>query len=189
MTIHYSHQDFLFITDHLFNLLDASLPPLVSQDDPLHLLLPHLVYLPPHQPHHSHQVHTDQGLEKYAKILKYMINQSPSEICIKNDHNGGIWQSGILKSFQWRSSSIKCRLPNKVVFQTRSSSNNSLLPSKVVVHRWSSSIKGRLPSKVIFHRRLSQGAKWGMYLHTWVCIHTFSRNWVCKRYVFDQKGM
>ena len=35
----------------------------------------------------------------------------------------------------------------------------------------------------------SQGTKWGMYLHTWVCIHTFSRNWVCKRYVFDQKGM
>ena len=34
-----------------------------------------------------------------------------------------------------------------------------------------------------------QGAKWGMYLHTWVCIHTFFRNWVCKRYVFDKKGM
>ena len=34
-----------------------------------------------------------------------------------------------------------------------------------------------------------QGSKWGMYLHTWVCIHTFSRNWVCKRYVFDRKGM
>ena len=29
----------------------------------------------------------------------------------------------------------------------------------------------------------SQGSKWGMYLHTWVCIYTFSRNWVCKRYV------
>ena len=34
-----------------------------------------------------------------------------------------------------------------------------------------------------------QGNKWGMYLHTWVCIHTFSRNWVCKRYVFLLKGM
>ena len=63
-----SHQDITFITEHLFNLLDSSLPPLVSQDDPLPLLLPHLVYLPPHQPHHGNQVHTDQGL-KYHEIV------------------------------------------------------------------------------------------------------------------------
>ena len=59
----FSHQDIVFITEHLFNLLDVSLPPLVSDDDPLHLLLPHLVYLPPHQQHHGHQVNTDQGLK------------------------------------------------------------------------------------------------------------------------------
>jgi hypothetical protein len=34
-----------------------------------------------------------------------------------------------------------------------------------------------------------QGNKWCMYLHTWVCIHTFLRYWVCKRYVFLLKGM
>ena len=61
----------------------------------------------------------------------------------------------------WRSSSIKGRLPSKVVFHQSSSSINGCmpskvvfyqrcLPSKVVFHPRSSSIKGCLPSKVVF---------------------------------------
>ena len=58
-----------------------------------------------------------------------------------------------------RSSSIKGRLPSKVVFRQRSSSVKGRLLSNVVFRQMSSSIKcrlpGRLPSKVVFFQRSS----------------------------------
>ena len=53
------------------------------------------------------------------------------------------------------SSSIKRRLPPKVVFHNRPSSTKGCLPPKVVFHRKSYSTKGHLPSKVVFHQRSS----------------------------------
>ena len=55
--------------------------------------------------------------------------------------------------FCQRSSSVKGRPPSKVVFHQRSSSVKGHPPSKVVFRQWSSSDKGRFPSKVVFHQR------------------------------------
>ena len=57
-----SQEYLLLVTEHLFNLPYASVPTLVSHDDPVHPLPLHLVNLPPHQPHHGYQVHPYQGL-------------------------------------------------------------------------------------------------------------------------------
>ena len=54
-----------------------------------------------------------------------------------------------------KSSSVKGHLPSKVIFHQRSSSVKGRLPSKVVFRQKSSSMKGCLPSKVVFHQRLS----------------------------------
>ena len=68
----------------------------------------------------------------------------------KNDRNGGMWQSGVLKSLQWRLSSIEGRLPLKGLLHQSSSPIEGCLLSKVVFHWRSSSIEGCLPSKVDF---------------------------------------
>ena len=60
-------------------------------------------------------------------------------------------------NFHWRLSSIKGRLPSKVVFCQRSSSVKGRLPSKVVFCQRLSSVKGRLPLKVVFRRRFLPG--------------------------------
>ena len=52
-------------------------------------------------------------------------------------------------------SSVKCRLPSKVIFHQMLSSIKGGIPSKVVFHQRSSSVKGYHPSKVVFCQRLS----------------------------------
>ena len=50
------------------------------------------------------------------------------------------------------SSSVKGRLPMKVVFHQRLLSVKGRLPSKVIFSQRSFSVKGRLPADVVFHR-------------------------------------
>ena len=56
---------------------------------------------------------------------------------------------------QQRLSSIKGRLPSKIVFYQRSSSIKGCLPSKVIFNQMSSSNQGCLPSKITLHQSLS----------------------------------
>ena len=66
-----------------------------------------------------------------------------------------LWFRSSEDVFHHRSSSIKARLPTKVVFHERLSSMKGHLISKFVFPQMTPSIKGYLPSKVVFHERLS----------------------------------
>ena len=61
-------------------------------------------------------------------------------------------------AFHQRSSTIKGRLPSKVLFCQRSSTVKGRLPSKIVFRQRYSSVKGRLPSETINSGLLLKGS-------------------------------
>ena len=80
------------------------------------------------------------------------------------------------------------RDPRVTSWSTKSSSRAVLtrIYNLLRFHEFSASF-WRQGHNVVLKDKSMQGSKWVLYLHTCVCIHTFFRNWVCKRYVFASK--
>ena len=96
---------------------------------------------------------------KIGFSLLFWVGKGVDKLEVKNtakrNMSSAVCLPAMCKSFRQKSSSVKVRLPSKVIFRQKSSSVKGHLPSKVVFRQRSSSVKGHLSSKVVFHQKLS----------------------------------